>query len=1154
MSQPPLPAESAVPAPPAPATRFARLRPWLSIGVFILALVFLGALLASQWRQLQSFTWRIEPLWAGVALLLLWLTWLLELNQWRFILTRLGGPLAYGQAARIWFFSNIIRYIPGNVWQFLGMSELCAAHGIPRTATFTSIALHQAISTLAGLLLAAFYFALMGQGVWFDRLRPALWLAPLGLLGLHPRILETTLNWALARLKRPPLRIVLTLPDLARLFAAYLLVWIGFGLGFSALTRSLTPLTPAQIPWLIAGYAAAYVIGYLSLLTPSGLGVREGALVLLLHGLFAAPLPTVIAIVARLWMIGGEVGGALAAGLTRRTTPAIPASHDPISPAAHRSNSNQLLVVVLLSALYIIGFSILSIRPHDALRTHMADLGQIDLAIWNTSQGRFVQEVKDGLVSTRLTDHVEPIFAPLSLVFYLWNDVRALLVLQTIAIAGGALILFALARDLLPPAAGRLGALLPVALAAAYLLTPALQAANLTEFHAIPFAAAPILFAFWRLQRSDHIGFAVACLLLASVKEEAALLACALGCYAIWRQRRTWRQNRAGLGAGLGVALGSIVWFYLATFIIIPQHAAEAYGVEHSVYFARYGALGDSPLAIVKSFFTQPALVWQIAIEPARLAYLAGLLAPFGFLSLLAPEILLLSAPLLIANLFSAYPAQFSGEFHYSAPLVPFIAVAALFGVRRLLARRRRAAGVICAWLLFWALVYQGLEGYTPLGREFSWPQITPHARLLTRFADQVPPDAPGSVTTALYPHFSHREKLYKFPIVADAAWALIDVTGVTDRHPAEIQRAVLGLIAQGWQVADAADGFVLLQQPTPGVPPRAECPLLSYEPDYAKCTLPDAFFDFARADRSGLLTKPPALSSAPLVFGERLNLLGHELVDDGKWGLTRWRSFWQTQAPLPTVLRVWPFAVAPDGSLADDPALRPPVVTLWYPPARWQPGEQIVVETLPWFMPPVWAPAVGVYAGEAWADQAGRWPVQGAAAAFEQQTWARLTPMQRVGRRLLPLPGPAAEVEPLAVFETSAGAPWIELHRLEGLPAVLTAGGAAVSIPLTLTWRLAAPVAGDWSVFVHLRNAAGDNVAQADGPPVWFGLRPFTAWKPDQPGADRRNLSLPRALAPGIYRLVIGLYDPQSGQRLTLTHGANETEVGRLHIAAPKP
>ncbi len=312
-----LPAEQ--PAPNWKRT-FTTLRPWLTAGVFVLALAFLIALLVSQWQQLQTFAWQVTPGWVLLALVILWLTWLLELNQWRFILGRLGGPLPYRRAAQIWFLSNVIRYIPGNVWQFLGMAEMAARNGVPRLVTLASIAIHQAISTLAGLLLAALYFAITGTATWLDTLRPLLWLAPIALVFLHPRILQWALNWALALVKRPPVQVTLTLRDLLRLFGAYLVVWLGFGLGFAALVRAFTPLTPGAVPWLIAAFAAAYVLGYLSLLTPSGLGVREGVLVLLLQPLLPAPLPVVIALAARIWMTLGELGAAGVAALTLRRT------------------------------------------------------------------------------------------------------------------------------------------------------------------------------------------------------------------------------------------------------------------------------------------------------------------------------------------------------------------------------------------------------------------------------------------------------------------------------------------------------------------------------------------------------------------------------------------------------------------------------------------------------------------------------------------------------------------------------------------------------------------------------------------------------------------------------------------------------------------
>ena len=285
--------------------------------MLICVLGFLGALVARQWSDLRNYQWRLAPCWALLALAGLELTWLFELDTWRFILANLGGPLPFGRAAQTWFLSNLLRYIPGNIWQFLGMAEMAAQDGVPRLVTLTSIVLHQVISTAAGLVLAALYFATAGHDAWAVRLRPFLWLVPLGLVLLQPRLLERLLNWAMARLRRPPIRVTLTWMQIWILLFRYAVVWLGLGLSFAALVRSLATVTWDVLPYLIATWVAAYVIGYLSLLTPSGLGVREGVMALLLALLFPVSVAAVVAIVARLWMVAGELLGAGLVSLAR---------------------------------------------------------------------------------------------------------------------------------------------------------------------------------------------------------------------------------------------------------------------------------------------------------------------------------------------------------------------------------------------------------------------------------------------------------------------------------------------------------------------------------------------------------------------------------------------------------------------------------------------------------------------------------------------------------------------------------------------------------------------------------------------------------------------------------------------------------------------
>jgi len=285
--------------------------------VLVIAASFLVALVAGQWSALQAYDWQLASGWAFLALIGLEITWLFELDTWRMILASLGAPLRYRQAAPIWFLSNIVRYIPGNIWQFLGMAELAREAGVPRLITLTSIVLHQVISTAVGVVLAACYFALFDDGDRLRTIRPLLLIVPFGLLLLQPRILESLLNWLLRKAGRPPIRVLLTGRQIWLLIGRYLVVWTMMGLSFTALVCALTPIEWPAMPYLVAAWAAAYVIGYLTLLTPAGLGVREGALAVLLFPILPPGVAAVIAITARLWMVAGEVLGAGAALVIR---------------------------------------------------------------------------------------------------------------------------------------------------------------------------------------------------------------------------------------------------------------------------------------------------------------------------------------------------------------------------------------------------------------------------------------------------------------------------------------------------------------------------------------------------------------------------------------------------------------------------------------------------------------------------------------------------------------------------------------------------------------------------------------------------------------------------------------------------------------------
>ncbi len=289
-------------------------------GFFVLTLM-------SRWHQVTAVKWSLSLSFFALACLALALSYALVAALWAVPMARVT-PLPVVTGVRIWFLANLARYVPGNVWSFVGAVELARRKGAPRRTTLAVMALTQALSVgvalLVGLPVVLAEWARLG--------RPAL----LGLvmvvgLGLVALALWRPLE-RLVRRRYPELGVVLdgllrrggtdagadtpVLPPrwlIVGLAGGYALYWVLTGLAFAALIRSLFPLAASAIPLAVAGYAAAYAVGFLSLLTPAGLGVREAALVLALAPVMPAGPALVVALVSRLWMMVFELLGAAAA-------------------------------------------------------------------------------------------------------------------------------------------------------------------------------------------------------------------------------------------------------------------------------------------------------------------------------------------------------------------------------------------------------------------------------------------------------------------------------------------------------------------------------------------------------------------------------------------------------------------------------------------------------------------------------------------------------------------------------------------------------------------------------------------------------------------------------------------------------------------------
>jgi uncharacterized membrane protein YbhN (UPF0104 family) len=282
----------------------------------------MGSIIWKSWTQLTHYSWHVQwgLLLAGFALLVAQ-----EISYafiWRDILRRMGSRLDIISSQRIYLGAEFVRYIPGNVWHVITRVMWSEQRGVPKPVGFASMVVELATKISAAALVFALSLFLWSDTHVLTSVAPsadfivaAAVLVPLLLLGMHPRLLGSAFNFGLRKLGREPVTLTLSYRDILLVTLAWGVSWVVAGAGFYLLVRSLvsTPL-PASALWIAAGiYALGWDIGFVSFVTPSGLGFRETAIAYLLaaslFGLSTSGLALgmVIALIARLLSTGAEL-------------------------------------------------------------------------------------------------------------------------------------------------------------------------------------------------------------------------------------------------------------------------------------------------------------------------------------------------------------------------------------------------------------------------------------------------------------------------------------------------------------------------------------------------------------------------------------------------------------------------------------------------------------------------------------------------------------------------------------------------------------------------------------------------------------------------------------------------------------------------------
>lgn len=298
-----------------------RIRDGLTALLLVAALWFAVRVMATHWSSVREAGLALRPHWGRIAYsgAIVLACYAVLIETWRRMVRTWGSAVAAGDAAHIWFVSNLGRYVPGKVWQIGAMGLLAQRAGVAPEAAVGSSLVLAIVNILAGLLV------IVGRGsgalavmqVPAGATIAAGAAAAIGTFALPwmlPALVRTfnALTGRALQVPRVPLGAILTA------FVGCALAWVGYGLAFSVFAGALVPAPPgASANAHIVAFTLSYLAGYLAVFAPGGIGVRELSLAALLTAWlgYGSGDAGVLVLTSRVWLTVLEVlpGAALLA-------------------------------------------------------------------------------------------------------------------------------------------------------------------------------------------------------------------------------------------------------------------------------------------------------------------------------------------------------------------------------------------------------------------------------------------------------------------------------------------------------------------------------------------------------------------------------------------------------------------------------------------------------------------------------------------------------------------------------------------------------------------------------------------------------------------------------------------------------------------------
>ena len=233
---------------------------------------------------------------------------------WRRSLRLVGADPSMRNTLYWYFVGQLGKYVPGGMWPIVGRAELARRDGVNRPAAYGSSILSLGATYLAAILVVVAMLPFAGDNGAGD----AWWvlaLLPIGLAALHPLFVGRVKRLAERVLRRSIDVTIPSWPDSVELVLRHAPAWFLIGTATWLVARAFDP--SARWAELMVPGVLSWVVGFVVVPAPGGLGVREAAFVAasgsLDHGIAAT-----VAVVSRLIFMVVDATGAAAVSMLRR--------------------------------------------------------------------------------------------------------------------------------------------------------------------------------------------------------------------------------------------------------------------------------------------------------------------------------------------------------------------------------------------------------------------------------------------------------------------------------------------------------------------------------------------------------------------------------------------------------------------------------------------------------------------------------------------------------------------------------------------------------------------------------------------------------------------------------------------------------------------